>query len=81
MSPNPVLEALHELEDSLSSRGPRLKEREINALALEGSEERLHGGIIPTVSLTAHTHCDAKIGKQCLIRMTRVLASPVRMME
>jgi len=32
MSPNPVVEALYELEDGLSGLCARLKEREINAL-------------------------------------------------
>jgi hypothetical protein len=63
MSPNPVREALHKLEDGLPGRGPRLEEGEINALALEGSEERLHCGILPTVPLATHTPQDATIGK------------------
>jgi len=54
---------------------------EINALALSGSKERFHRGIVPTVAFTAHTHRDANVGKQCLIGMARVLASPIRMVQ
>src|SRR5437016_14325800 len=81
MSPDPVREAFHILQDGLLGRGPRLEEREINALALEWSEKGLHRGIVPTVSFTADTHRDANIGKQCLIGMAGVLASQVCVMR
>lgn len=51
MSPDAVIVALHKLEEGFGQTSPHLKEREINALILEGSEERLHCGTVPTVPL------------------------------
>ena len=81
MEPDPVIEALHKLKDRLSGRGPRLEAREINAFALEGSEERLGDGVIPTVAFAAHTHRDAHFRKQRLIRMAGVLTSAIGVMH
>jgi hypothetical protein len=81
MPPDPVIEAFHKLEDGLLSQGPCLKARQINALALKCSEERLHGGIIPTVAYTAHTHGDTNVGEECLIRRAGGLASSIRMVQ
>ena len=68
MEPNSVIEALHELEDRLPGRGPRLETSEINAFALESSEERLGHGVIPTVTFAAHTNRDAHFREHRLIR-------------
>jgi hypothetical protein len=81
MKPNPVREALHKLKDRLSGLCMRLEAREINAFALERSEERLGDGVIPAVSFPAHTHRDAHFRKQRLIRMAGVLASAIIRIE
>jgi hypothetical protein len=81
MSPDAVIEAFDILKDRLPGLGTCLEASEVNTFTFEGSEERFHRGIVPAVALAAHTHRHAHLGEQCLIGMTGVLASAVRVMQ
>jgi hypothetical protein len=81
MESDPVIEALHILKDRLSGLYARLKAREINAFALEGSEEQLSRSGIPTVAFAAHADRDAHFREHRLIRMAGVLTSSVSVMH
>jgi len=55
-----VIKARDVLEDSLLGLAASLEAREFNALALEGSEQRLHRSIV--VAVPFPTHASSVIG-------------------
>ena len=81
MEAKPVREALHIRKDGLSSLCTRLEACEINACALERSEERLAHGVIPTGAFAAHTDRDTHFCQERLIGMARVVTSAVGVMD
>lgn len=79
MSPHPVVEALHILEDALPCLASGLEASTFNTLSLQRSEKRLGDRIIVAVSRATHTHGEASLSKNGSIRITGILRSPIRM--
>jgi hypothetical protein len=81
MEADPVREALHQRNDRLSGLGTRVKGHTIHAFVLEGSEERLGDGVLPTIAFAAQTDGATHFHKQRLRRMAGVWTSPIGVVQ
>ena len=66
MSPNPVVEALHILENGLPGLPSSLEGSAFDAFSFQGPEKGFGDRIIITIACAAHADGDTDIGKQGL---------------
>src|SRR6476661_1356687 len=81
MSSLPVIKHLKVFKNSLSCFRSCFKCLPFNTLLLECSKERLHQSVIITITFSAHAYFYCVLFQQGLVPLTRVLTSPIRMMQ
>jgi hypothetical protein len=75
MSPQPVVETLHILEDGLPGLPSSLEGSAFDAFAFECPEKGFGDRILITVPRAAHAHESTDIGKHSLVGITGILRS------
>lgn len=64
MTPHPVVEALHKLEDGLPGLPSCLERSALYTFTLERSEKGFGDGIVVTVACATHARCDTDFRQQ-----------------
>ena len=77
MAATRIIEALHVLKDCRARFAPSRKLPLMNQLGLQGREETLHDGIVPTVARSTHGTVDVPRQESLLVARGGILAAAV----